>query len=98
MASKEPIQNTTVVVEPKAKKKYKTKKEKEKDTTFEELATIGKVMIKKNKLCEEEAQSQRELVEKEAAMATPIKPIRRRQKGRMRPSYAKCWLKRRLFL
>jgi hypothetical protein len=47
MASKELVQNTTIVVEPKAKKKYKTKKEKEKDTTFEELATIGKVMNKK---------------------------------------------------
>jgi hypothetical protein len=33
MASKEPVQNTTVVVEPKAKTKYKTKKEKEKDWT-----------------------------------------------------------------
>jgi hypothetical protein len=43
-----------VVVEPKAKRKYKTKKEKEKDATFEELPTIGKVMIK-NKLREEKA-------------------------------------------
>jgi hypothetical protein len=33
MASKKPVQNTLVVVEPKAKTKYKTKKEKEKDWT-----------------------------------------------------------------
>jgi hypothetical protein len=45
MALEEPIQNTTMVMEPKAKRKCKTKKEKEKDVTFEELATVGKVMI-----------------------------------------------------
>jgi len=37
MASDEPMRNTHVVVEPKAKKKYKTKKEKEKDIAMEEL-------------------------------------------------------------
>jgi hypothetical protein len=47
MALKEPIQNTMVVAEPKAKRKYKTKKEKEKDVAFKKLATIRKVMIKK---------------------------------------------------
>jgi hypothetical protein len=31
MTSKEHVQNTMVVMEPKAKTKYKTKKEKEKD-------------------------------------------------------------------
>ncbi len=57
------------------------------------MATIGKGMIK-NKLCEEEVQSLRELVEKEAAMAAPIKPRRRRRKGRMKSGQAKCWPKR----
>jgi hypothetical protein len=32
---------TQVLVEPKAKKKYKTKKEKEKDTTVEELVFVA---------------------------------------------------------
>jgi hypothetical protein len=45
MASEEPILNMIVVVEPKAKRKYKTKKEKKKDTTFEELDTLRKAII-----------------------------------------------------
>jgi hypothetical protein len=34
MASEKLVSNTKVVVEPKAKGKYKTKKEKEKDTSL----------------------------------------------------------------
>ncbi len=70
-----------VVVEPKAKRKYKTKKEKEKDATFEELPTIGKVMIK-NKLREEKAWNLRQLVEKEATMASPRKTKKKKTKGK----------------
>jgi hypothetical protein len=36
------------MVEPKAKRKYKTKKEREKHGTFEELATIGKAMVERD--------------------------------------------------
>jgi hypothetical protein len=43
------------VVEPKAKRKYKTKKKKE-DTTFEEFATLGKILVEDD-LPEEEVQS-----------------------------------------
>jgi hypothetical protein len=68
-------------VEPKAKKKYKTKKEKEKDTSFKELATIGKVMIE-DELHEEEVQSLRELVEEEAAMAIPHKTKKKKMTGK----------------
>jgi hypothetical protein len=45
MALEEPILNMTMVVEPKAKRKYKIKKEKEKDVAFEELATLKKATI-----------------------------------------------------
>ncbi len=41
----EPILNMTVILEPKAKRKYKIKNEKEKDATFEELATLRKATI-----------------------------------------------------
>jgi hypothetical protein len=41
MALDEPISNTMVVVEPKAKKKYKTKKEKEKDIVVKELVPVA---------------------------------------------------------
>jgi hypothetical protein len=44
MASRKPISNARVVVEPKAKRKYKTKNEKE-DTTFEEFATLIKILV-----------------------------------------------------
>jgi hypothetical protein len=33
------------MVEPKAKKKYKTKKEKEKDITMEELVIVAQTMV-----------------------------------------------------
>jgi len=33
------------VVEPKAKKKYKTRKEKEKDTTMEKLVMVAHTMV-----------------------------------------------------
>jgi len=36
---------THAMVEPKAKKKYKTKKEKEKDVTMEELIIIAQSMV-----------------------------------------------------
>jgi hypothetical protein len=45
MASRKPISNTTIMVEPKAKRKYKTKNEKE-DTTLEEFAALGKILVK----------------------------------------------------
>jgi hypothetical protein len=41
MASDQPIPSTMVVMEPKAKKKYKTKNEKEKDTIVEELMVVA---------------------------------------------------------
>jgi hypothetical protein len=87
MASKEPIQNTIAVVEPKSKRKYKTKKEKKKDAAFKKSATIGKVMIK-DKLREEKVRSLRELVEKEATMVAPCKTKKKKTKGKdeARPS------------
>jgi hypothetical protein len=45
MVLEEPIVNMMVVVEPKAKRKYKTKKEKKNDATFEGMATFGKATI-----------------------------------------------------
>ncbi len=45
MALDEPLPNTHAMVEPKAKKKYKTKKEKEKDVTMEELIIIAQSMV-----------------------------------------------------
>jgi len=62
MASNDPLPNTHVVVEPKAKKKYKTKKEKEKDVAMEELVMATLTMVGEE-LCDEEAQSLRDLVE-----------------------------------
>jgi hypothetical protein len=50
------------MVEPKAKKKYKTKKEKEKDVVMEKLVIAAQTMVG-NKLCDEEAQSLKDLVE-----------------------------------
>ncbi len=49
MALGKPISNTTIVVELKAKRKYKTKNEKE-DTTFKEFATLGKILVENDLL------------------------------------------------
>ncbi len=62
MASNDSLPNTQAVVEPKAKKKYKTKKEKEKDATVEELVIATETMVGKE-LCDEKAWSLRDLVE-----------------------------------
>lgn len=93
MAWEKLVSRTKAIVEPKAKGKYKIKKEKEKDTTFKELATIGKVMIE-DELHEEEAQSLRELVEEEVTMATPRKTKKKKMKGKVKPNRAKCLPKR----
>jgi hypothetical protein len=45
MASNDPLPNAHVVVEPKAKKKYKTKKEKKKNVIMEELVIITQIMV-----------------------------------------------------
>jgi hypothetical protein len=90
------ILNTKVVVEPKAKRKYKTKKEKKNDTFFIELTTIGKVMIE-DELHEEEAQSLRELVEEEVAMAIPYKTKKKKMKGKGEAKLSKCLPKKGLF-
>jgi hypothetical protein len=49
MALGKPISNTTIVVELKAKRKYKTKNEKE-YTTFKEFPTLGKILVKNDLL------------------------------------------------
>jgi hypothetical protein len=45
MASNDLLPNTHAMVEPKAKKKYKTKKEKEKDVAVEELVIVTQAMV-----------------------------------------------------
>jgi hypothetical protein len=45
MASNDLLPNTQAMVEPKAKKKYKTKKEKEKDITMEHLVIVAQTMV-----------------------------------------------------
>jgi hypothetical protein len=59
--------NTQVVVEPKAKKKYKTKKEKEKDTYVEELMITTQTMVMRS-FFDEKAQSLKDLVEEMAKL------------------------------
>ncbi len=54
MILEQPSLNITLMVEPKAKRKYKIKKKKEKYVAFEELATISKVMVEGD-LFEDEA-------------------------------------------
>ncbi len=56
MALDELIPNIVVVVEPKAKKRYKTKKEKKKNAIFEELIALRKTMVGEH-LCDEEVQN-----------------------------------------
>jgi hypothetical protein len=58
-----------VVVEPKAKKRYKTKKEKKKNTTIEELIALRQTMVGEH-LCDEKVQNIKEMVE-EVAKAPP---------------------------
>jgi hypothetical protein len=54
MASGKPISNTPVMVEPKAKRKYKTKNEE--DTTLKEFVTLGKILVEDD-LPKEEVQN-----------------------------------------
>jgi hypothetical protein len=56
MALDELIPNIVVVVEPKAKKRYKTKKEKEKNTTIEELIALRQTVVGEHQ-CDEEVQN-----------------------------------------
>jgi len=56
MALDELIPNIVVVVEPKAKKRYKTKKEKEKNTTIEELIALRQTVVGEH-LYDEEVQN-----------------------------------------
>ncbi len=44
MASNDPLPNTHVMVEPKAKNKYKTKKKNEKNVIMEKLVIITQTM------------------------------------------------------
>jgi len=69
MALDEPLPNTHAMVEPKAKKKYKTKMKKEKDVAIEELMITALTMVGEG-LLEEEAQSLKEYAE-EATKPTP---------------------------
>ncbi len=78
--------NTHVVVEPKAKNKYKTKKEKEKDVVVQELIIVSWTMVGEE-LHDEEAQSLKDTVE-ETTKPPPQKTKKRRQ-GRMRQTWAK---------
>jgi len=71
MALDEPLPNTHAMVEPKAKKKYKTKMKKEKDVAIEELMITALTMVGEG-LLEEEAQSLKEYAE-EATKPTPWK-------------------------
>jgi hypothetical protein len=72
MASKQPISEIVVVVQPKTKRKYKIEKEKEKDIAFEELATLGETTLE-DELLKDEVQNLRDLVEEEAIMSPPQK-------------------------
>jgi len=67
------------VVEPKAKKKYKTRKEKEKDTSMEKLVMVAHTMVGE-KLHDEKAQNSNDLVE-EVAQPIPRKSKKKRKKG-----------------
>ncbi len=71
MALDELIPKIVVVVEPKAKKRYKTKKEKKKNTTIKELMALKQTVVGEH-LCDEEVQNIQEMVE-EATKAPPCK-------------------------
>ncbi len=74
MAMDELIPNIAVVVEPKAKKRYKTKKEKEKNTTIEEFIALRQTMVGEH-LCDEKVQNIKKMVE-EVIKAPPCKSKR----------------------
>jgi hypothetical protein len=69
MASNKLIPSTMTMVEPKAKKKYKTKKEKENDDVVKKLMIVVQTMVGEE-LLDEEAQSLRDL-EEEVAKPLP---------------------------
>jgi type I site-specific restriction-modification system R (restriction) subunit len=79
MALDELIPNTMDVVEPKAKKKYKTKKEKEKDITMEKLVVMVQTMVN-DEFHDEEAQSLKDLVEK--TMKAPPQKTKNKKIGK----------------
>jgi hypothetical protein len=74
------------VVEPKAKKEYKTKKEKEKYAVVEELIALRQTMVGEE-LRDVEAQSIKNMVEEDAR---PLHAkIRRKQRGKTPPRKSK---------
>jgi hypothetical protein len=89
MASDEPIPNTMVVVEPKAKNEYKTKNEKEKSAIVEEFIALRQTMVGEE-LRDENAQSIKKMVE-ETTKAPPCKS-KKKTKGKYKanPSRAKA--------
>lgn len=74
------------MVEPKAKKKYKTRKEK--DTTMEKLVMVSHTMVGE-KLHDEKAQNLNDLVE-EVAQPIPWKSQKKKKKDEANPSKAKA--------
>ncbi len=74
MAMDELIPNIAIMVEPKAKKRYKTKKEKEKNTTIKELIALKQTMVGEH-LCDEKVQNIKKMVE-EVTEALPCKSKR----------------------
>lgn len=86
--------NTHVVVEPKAKKKYKTKKEKDKDVVVQELIIVAQTMVGEE-LHDEEAQSLKDNVEE--TIKPPPQKTKKKRQGKMRWALAKPRPMKRLF-
>jgi hypothetical protein len=67
MVSKHLAPDTMAMVQPKAKRLYKTKKEKEKEIVLENLTTIRRDMMERD-LSERKEQSVKDLMEEEVKM------------------------------
>jgi hypothetical protein len=79
MVSKQLAPNTMAMVQPKAKRLYKTKKEKEKEIVLENLTIIGRDMMEGD-LSKGKEQSVKYLMEEEVEM-TPCKTKKKEGEG-----------------